>query len=187
MSYAQNVQKAHDVMKKAHDDVQRAIDDVHNVHNVQKSLDAMQEALYDIQKAIRKAKLLHLIEILEQVPEDKLDMNSWLNDTTEITKNDDNTITVKNTCNTVACAAGWACLDPEFNLQGLFIEHNCITNSNTPVYLDFRCFKALSIFFDINRAQTGYIFDPYEYTTTSPTPCDVIDHISEVMEGRNAD
>ena len=130
----------------------------------------------------RKAKLLHLIEILEQVPEDKLDMNRWLNDTTEITKNNDNTITVKNTCNTVACAAGWACLDPEFNLQGLFIKYTYVTNNYTPVYLDFIGFKALSIFFDINDVQTGYIFNPYEYTTVFPTTCDVIDRITEVIE-----
>ena len=158
------------------------------IHNAQADID--QDTLkVDIQPSLikefldkRKAKLLHLIEILEQVPEDKFNMKSWLNNNVETTKNDDNTITVHATCNTVACAAGWACLDPEFNLQGLFIEYKYITGSYIPVYLDFRCFKALSIFFDINDVQTGYIFDPYEYTTVFPTTCDVIDRINEVIE-----
>ena len=57
---------------------------------------------------MRVDRLLKLADLLDTVPPQQFDMGKW-SDSTEFT------------CNTVACAGGWACSIPEFEKDGLFL------------------------------------------------------------------
>lgn len=58
-------------------------------------------------------------------------------------------------CGTVACAAGWACLIPEFVADGL---HRFDESNFMPMYKECLGNKALALFFDIDGEKVYDLF-----------------------------
>lgn len=102
-------------------------------------------------------RLLKLVDILRQVPRKQFDMSVWCTD---------------DECGTVACAAGWACMDPDFRRAGLsFSKRNdsgpwrgfdrapSLTLKDGTVVNDEWC--ALEQFFDLTNDEAEYLFMPH--------------------------
>ena len=74
-------------------------------------------------------------------------------------------------CNTTACAFGEACLDPEFQAEGLSLSRAAI-GCLRPVYvvrmlsghsLEFTGIEAAEVFFEIDAEQARHLFMPDHY------------------------
>lgn len=61
-------------------------------------------------------------------------------------------------CGTTACAAGWACMVPSFQKEGL------IMGENGPEYLEYVGHTALQEFFGLTREQEAFLFDSFDDT-----------------------
>ena len=136
-----------------------------------------------------RKRLMILAGFLSHIPEHRLDMRHW------IVPNFSNSIEVFYgerryspflaegldnllKCDTVACAAGWACTIQEFREDGL-------TQSRTgsPVFGGLTAFSALEDFFSLDLHQCEFIFRAESYLRYD-SPLDVVDHINDVLEGR---
>lgn len=96
----------------------------------------------------------HLITVLERVRDahKPFNMSRWF---------------TVNHCRTASCAVGHACLDPEFQRQGLEIsrlDDNAHINFwSQPCYKGYLGMYAASGFFQIPIAAAWWIFDPSQY------------------------
>jgi len=61
--------------------------------------------------ALHRQRIVHLVRLLETRPPEKFIFADWFSEDWDIDK--------QVSCDTPACALGLACLDPEFNKQGL--------------------------------------------------------------------
>ena len=105
-------------------------------------------------------RLSRLIMLLKAFPEEQFNMHTWYS---------------TDSCGTVCCAAGAACLDPEFQKAGLTLEpiYSSPTRSQykEPVYTievdseehHYACFDALERFFDLPEEDVHFIFDQRRY------------------------
>lgn len=126
------------------------------------SMDFSNIAVPDINS--KQGKLLHLIEVLKNVPVDKFDMKIWR-------------------CGTSACAAGWAGLDPVFNCMGFISSlHNKVYyRPNVNIY-NVGLFACM-VFFELSDKQANHIFLPATYDSCNYiTPNDVISRIEQLLE-----
>jgi hypothetical protein len=128
-------------------------------------------------QATYEGKLLHLIEILEEVENlNSFNMNGWWRET-NINESE---------CGFAACAAGWAAMDPVFNELGLGLDPTGLPSKGVRYEIGgnlFRGFSATSEFFGLTSSESMYIFDPCSYSKQGKiTPQRVINHIKEVMK-----
>lgn len=128
-------------------------------------------------------RLKHLQEILKNVPEESLDMETWSNE-----------------CGTSACAVGWSCMDKKFQEQGLSLEKRersfiGLESVMVPFYKGISGWEAVEDFFDLDSTQSGVLFDMMAYDNgtrevvlngddlvTNITPQDVIKRIQIVID-----
>jgi hypothetical protein len=90
-------------------------------------------------------------------------------------------------CGTTCCALGWACLDPHFQEEGLYIR----TDADVPTFEDEVGCKAAATFFDISFDQATRVFIPESYEPffeelnlkrpEDIQPKHVIDRINELL------
>lgn len=90
-------------------------------------------------------------------------------------------------CDTVACALGWACQEPEFNAQGLRLESfpNPGTSVVVPTYTGpdgtiAKNYSAGAKFFHITEQQSLDIFSSVSYPTRA-TSEDVIEKLKKLL------
>ena len=98
----------------------------------------------------------HLMEVLEKTLREyhkkpiilddgedvKFDMNTWH-------------------CGPAACAAGIACMLPEFQEEGLRVDTSDVINF--PVFGKFKDYEAMQHVLDITYEQSEWLFDPNKY------------------------
>ena len=133
-----------------------------------------------------RKRLMILAGFLPHVPEHRLNMRYWIdprnspppiNDTifpSFEAEGLDNLLQ----CDTIACAAGWACTIQEFREDGL-IQYS----TGSPIFEGLTAFEALQDFFTLDEEQCEYIFRAESYTRYN-NPLDVVGHINDVLEGR---
>lgn len=122
-------------------------------------------------------RLLKLADILRAVPRKQFDMNQWTKD---------------ESCGTVACAAGWACMDPGFRRAGLHLVETtnwCGTNlfpalTEADGYVEKNEWRALEKFFDLTPREAELLFMPGQ--ARYDTPKCVADHIRKFVRQRYA-
>lgn len=113
---------------------------------------------------MNRERLQHLITILEKVQPDMLKMGGWFARLTP--------------CGTAACAVGHACLDPDFQAQGLSPFFG------GPKYAGDMGWDAVEGFFDLGPLGAEHLFDEDSYSRRIPvTPADVIERIREMLAG----
>lgn len=135
--------------------------------------------------SVREERLKHLIEILEDVENNKLsrfNMTDWSTITDE---NEDMTdVEFYKECNFAGCAFGWATLDPHFRSLGLDFD----MMDGSPLF--FRSinddeplgdYAAASAFFDISETESFFLFDPYSYLP----PFSINSHMNRIIKERN--
>lgn len=116
-------------------------------------------------------RLQRLCGILEKVPPENFEMDCW-----------------RGRCGTEACAVGWACLDKDFNKEGLHLD-NVATAGNAPVFCPefgpFNGWDAVTEFFQLTMREALYLFlfggcggtDVFKKVD----PSDVIERIQEAI------
>lgn len=123
-------------------------------------------------------RLQHLITILQAVEPRQLRMKLWFSELRH----------GQPACGTAACAIGHACLDPEFNKQGL-----SIWEGRPAVSPNEFSWSAVTKFFDLTTDQAGYLFDESCYNPfgreDGPEPGDitpalVIERIKDLLESQ---
>ena len=67
-------------------------------------------------------------------------------------------------CGTAACAAGIACMLPEFQKEGLRLSADGCFNDEFPIFREFMYVEAMQHVLDITFKQTRYLFDPMAYS-----------------------
>lgn len=88
---------------------------------------------------LAKDRLTTLVKLLETVvPANKFDMGTWISTYGNIVD-----LFSDDYCGTTACAAGWACTLPEFQLAGLSLDNGA------PRYNGYSFIPALEQFFDL--------------------------------------
>ena len=120
-------------------------------------------------------RLTTLAKFLRTVPEKKFDLTSWRDShrTTDDELRDP-------TCNTAACAVGWACSLPEFKAEGLgfkggpYQSHGELGNTYG--------WPAVREFFFLDSEQANYLFDFSSYERNNAT--DVADRIDKFVKQR---
>lgn len=144
-----------------------------------------------MEKTMNRARLLHLIDVLETVERGNLpfEMEKWA-----IVKQD------KTVCGTAACAAGYAALDPEFRAEGFTLRNHSNVEfksfydlvryiPNLELEYPFISFDgvsgwlALGEFFGLTFPQANYVFGAKSYRRSDVAPKHVIEHIHHVLEG----
>lgn len=111
-------------------------------------------------------RLRKLAKFLRTVPRKRFNIDFWTDENT-----DD-----KFTCNTIACAGGWACSMPIFRKRGLKLDNY------GPTFGRFKDYDALSLFFGLSLRKTESIFNPDEYDEyISVTPKMVAKKIESVI------
>lgn len=160
-------------------------------------------------------RLEHLRSIMEKVQKLQddghriFDISSWVdvrnNQRTHVKVNHgnysvdpENALETACVCGTTACAAGWACLDEEFNAQGLEL---CVPRSSisvdgsirsndfiTPKYFGTYGLMAIESFLGINKEEALFLFMDASYDKSkliehnnNPEPKDVIIHIDYLL------
>lgn len=112
-------------------------------------------------KVVRKRRLLHLIETLLHVPEERFNMNYWAHQ-------DDKTpvgCKVGLSCGAAACALGWEASTPYARKAGLKLID--VGNGEAEViYKNEDCEgdEAGMKFFGITCRESEYLFGPWTYT-----------------------
>lgn len=96
--------------------------------------------------------LRHAYAIIDGIPEDRFDLG-------EISVNvlEDDQANNPHNCNTIACAAGWICLHPDFQAKGLSLSDNGSPRRNGECG-DYDIF--MSEMFGITYAQSEKLFAP---------------------------
>ena len=124
-------------------------------------------------------RLLFLAAFLDTVNEDRFNLETWRRGeyvhviTDEVLLHD---------CGTTACAVGWACSLPEFRELGLGF-HEYYPTLETDDLGRLHTWDAVERFFDLDSAESSYLFIYTQYSSTNSAPRDVADRIREfVME-----
>lgn len=99
---------------------------------------------------MNRERLERLVDILKTVPPEKFDMSMWYS--SNISE-----------CGTVACAGGYACLDPAFQKLGLHFGYNKI-----PCYKGQEGIGALRAFFDLPSSVAMRLFLLYRVQPVKP-------------------
>lgn len=89
-------------------------------------------------------RLRHLRALVADKDDDQISMDQW-------------------TCDTQACALGWAALDPVFNAAGLNLKvglNNWDEQEMVPSFNGFTCYVAAEDFFDLSVDEVFNLFDP---------------------------
>lgn len=121
---------------------------------------------------MNKRRLLKLADLLEEDAANKkgvkFDLGSWATPSEGMTFA--NTKEVPVDCNTSACAMGLACISGAFKREGLTYEFDYshiygghILEPNHEGNIGFAAARSL---FDINDADSYFLFDPDEYPTS---------------------
>lgn len=127
---------------------------------------------------MNKERLKHLVEILKDLPEEKLDLTSWRRSEKSTYVNDEEL----HTCGTTACVVGWACADPLFKAQGLSysgIEPKYVIEGGKVTG-----WEAVTEFFGISDYQASHLFFSHHYPDNA-TPEAVIDRIEVMLTKEN--
>jgi hypothetical protein len=121
-----------------------------------------------------RERLQHLITVLQGVPAEQFTLSTWR-------ENRD--------CGTVACAIGWACLDPVFIEQGLTLVYEQSQYGGNAAAFQPRLagtedwltgFDVASQFFDITLQESLNLFSSGSYGR-NPTTADVIARIEKLL------
>ena len=114
----------------------------------------------------RKARLEHLITVLQRVPDSQFDLGVW-------------------SCGTSACAAGWAGKDEIFIAQGFQTHHA----ANDVCYVD-PLTKLLNLgllacceFFHLSHTEAKFLFLTTYYGQGHITTNEVIRHVQRLLDG----
>jgi len=108
-----------------------------------------------------RTRLLGLCRVLESVEDDAFDLRDWARN---------------GSCNSVACAVGWAIRDDWFGEQGLTRE------GRSPAYGGLTGWKAVRAFFGLSRDEAFHLFHVGKYDdATRPV---VLDRIRRFAAGR---
>jgi hypothetical protein len=110
---------------------------------------------------MNRARLEHLLTVLDCVPEGAFQMDNWV-------------------CGTTACAIGWAAQDSIFKEEGLTLMFH------TPQFNEASGFYAVENFFDISVSIARALFAPESYRqdvnfTCIATPADVAARVRELL------
>ena len=89
-----------------------------------------------------RQRLDHLEQVVSRAPADGFDLRFFYVQTN------------RNECGTIACAAGWACLDPTFRAMGLHLD-----SRGVPSYDGRVAGEALAEFFGISHDHACYLFN----------------------------
>jgi hypothetical protein len=108
------------------------------------------------------ARLLHLREVAQHIPMNRLDMGMW------------------GGCGTHACLAGWACRDKKFNVEGLALVDS--GGGFVPGFNRRTSFQALDTFFDLHGLETTHLFSPIAYSA-QPNREELLQHIDDILAG----
>lgn len=120
---------------------------------------------------MNRARLATLAAHLETVPQHNFNMNAWCSlNGAKLRKG----AIPKPTCNTRACAGGWACSIPEFNKAGLHLEDSY--GNTEPAFKGSYGAGALRRFFDLDIEQSDAVFMPHRNM-----PYDDPIHVSKVI------
>lgn len=135
-------------------------------------------------------RLNKLIELLETIPDADFDLRNWIGKYNGVQMIDyvKPDLSFEGDCGTVACAIGWACLDPWFNSQGLKLDDSPTLRTSEPIYycpvdeFKYHSFSAVGMFFDIARDKAEELFLHSKYPETDRVkPSQVIEKIKEFM------
>jgi len=130
-----------------------------------------------------KARLEHLIKILEGVPPGQFEMENWITDTTrrrmlsyleahpEATSSDAEAAVLAKDCGTAACAVGWAMADPLFRQQGFTCNRYGV-----PEFCNKENWVAVRSFFGLTEGTANLLFTSTTYFRAT-TPKEVIQRI----------
>lgn len=125
---------------------------------------------------MNRARLATLAAHLETVPRHLFNMNSWCDlGGAKIS----NGAIPKPTCNTRACAAGWACSIPELNKAGLKLRRQW--DYIEPEFENHRATSALMLFFGIDQHIAQRIFMPHRDLRAYDDPVAVSKVIYELL------
>lgn len=115
---------------------------------------------------MKTVRLKHLTKILRKIPQHNFDLSGWTDaQAPNLALPQEDLIK----CGTVCCAVGWACVDPDFNKQGLNWERHREFGLGVPHFDGRTAWHAVNAFFGITNHQAEYLFHAESYTvTTSP-------------------
>lgn len=144
---------------------------------------------------MNKERLQHLVEVLEEVakqPETRFDLASWFFPTTSINFEErfnnippSETLSIPHKCGAVACACGYAGLDPQFRAEGFKTLPNGLILYSTEEGRDYKGWTAVEAFFDLWDDTAQYLFcsDAYMAKETKDVKT-VIARLREFIETR---
>lgn len=112
---------------------------------------------------VQAGRLKHLITVLSKVTPEQFAIDSW----------------VGNSCGTVACAAGWAGMDKQFNAEGFKNTQDIFSGFWSPEFADVCGWAAVEEFFGIENI---FSEDHYPKHPSEVTPADVIQEIQKVLD-----
>lgn len=114
----------------------------------------------DVHESIKepyRKRLLRLREILIALPAEKFSIDGWVSE-----------------CGTVACAGGWAAMDPELKAEGLELRQG--NQFMVPMFAGTGGFRALQLFFGMPEDVSFWVFSEDGYLTKA-IPASVVDHL----------
>ena len=119
-------------------------------------------------------RLLKLADLLDTVPPEQFYIGLWSN-------------SPEFNCNTVACAAGWACSIPEFAEAGLHLQYADDEKTDCSIHYNDEFCNPLEEFFDMSRGEVENIFhgprSVYHKDRKNITPQDVAALIRKKVRG----
>ena len=118
-------------------------------------------------------RLLELLKLLDTIPNDNLDLNTWAFENIE-----DRSQQQLIDCGTTCCAVGWACSHPPFIDAGLHWSHK---REPMPAYLEHSSWDAVKAFFEINNVVATWLFSEYSYPSEYSIE-DVRKRIGDLLE-----
>lgn len=129
---------------------------------------------------MNKERLQTLADFLKTpLPQEKFDIESWRSG---LNTTDRGLRAVS--CNTVACAVGWACAIPEFKALGLKYKQGPWTGR--PNFKGNDGWDAVTNFFDLRYSDCFYLFDADSYPNAyETTALEVVTRIEEFIANGN--
>lgn len=122
---------------------------------------------------MNRERLKILVEVLDRVEAEggKFDMDRWVE---PVGRQPDGT-PAPPSCNTAACAMGWAAVEPRFNAMGLKLRvmRSYLSPNSTwyePTFNGLNGMEAACEFFDLTLDDTAYLFDPTAYCKPALLP-----------------
>jgi len=125
---------------------------------------------------IYKRRLLRLADFLDNLPEEKFDISSWVDNDWKGRAN--------LSCGSTACSLGWAATIPAFRKAGLVMKRNKYDSNFKfiPVLKDMpgnidNTFIAGKEIFGLSRGEFNHLFVPEYALTYNATPKQAAEHI----------